>query len=351
MIKFPSINQLRSVVKHVTDRARYKGKDDNGDPIFDPAVVLPKLRFRGTTKLHGSNAAVVLDVQSGELSFQSRERELAIGSDNAGFALFATAKTHLLQLIINTVVADEMAERGTLPKTVVVFGEWCGGNIQAGVAINGLPKMFVVFAVKVVYGESDDGWYDSGARLGLFTHPGDNIYHVDLFGLHYVDIDFARPDLTTQALIDITIAVEKDCPAGRYFGKPNMTGEGIVWTCIEPGYEDSGFWFKVKGELHSSSKVKVLAPVDVEAVQGLHDFIEYAVTEARLEQGLHNLINEQQLPFEMSSLGAYIRWVATDVLKEEADTIVANNIDSKKIGGLLANKARVWYINTMNERI
>ena len=26
-----------------------------------------------------------------------------------------------------------------------IYGEWCGGNIQKGVAINGLNKMFVIF--------------------------------------------------------------------------------------------------------------------------------------------------------------------------------------------------------------
>ena len=41
---------------------------------------------------------------------------------------------------------------------------------------------------------------------------------------------------------------------------------------------------KVKGEKHSSSKVKKLASVDVEKLNSIKDFVDYAVTESRLEQ-------------------------------------------------------------------
>ena len=129
----------------------------------------------------------------------------------------------------------------------------------------------------------------------------------------------------------------------------NSCGEGVVWTCVTDGWNDSGTWFKVKGEKHSSSKVKTLAAVDVEAVENMRAFVEATVTESRLEQGLDNLIREQLKPFEMKSLGDFIRWVYNDVLKEETDTIVANQIDTKKLGSAVANVARPWYIKKFNE--
>ena len=35
MITFPEIGQFRQIIKVVTDKARYSGKDENGDAIFD----------------------------------------------------------------------------------------------------------------------------------------------------------------------------------------------------------------------------------------------------------------------------------------------------------------------------
>jgi hypothetical protein len=113
-------------------------------------------------------------------------------------------------------------------------------------------------------------------------------------------------------------------------------------------YDSTEYWFKVKGEKHSVSKVRTLAAVDVEAINALNEFVDSVVTESRLEQGLDNLVREQRKPFEMTSLGDFIRWVYNDVVKEEADTIEASGFDAKKLGGPIANVARKWYINRYN---
>ena len=52
-VKFPSIEQYRNVVKNVKDRARYAGKDENGNVIFKNDVVYPTIKFMSTVKLHG----------------------------------------------------------------------------------------------------------------------------------------------------------------------------------------------------------------------------------------------------------------------------------------------------------
>ena len=88
--------------------------------------------------------------------------------------------------------------------------------------------------------------------------------------------------------------------------------------------------------------------VDVESIQAIKEFCEYAVTDARLEQGLNNLMNEQLKPFEMTSMGDFIRWVYNDIVKEETDTIVENQLDMKKLGGPIANISRKWYTEKYN---
>jgi len=342
MIKFPSIEQFRNVIRNVTHRARFVGVDANGDPQYNPHATLPKLKYRGTVKLHGTNAGIVFDIKTGEFSFQSRERVLSLEQDNAGFMLSMSNKLNVLKDLINDFIRFEV---GNIDK-VVVFGEWAGGNIQSGVALSGLPKMFVIFAVKVIDGEKSR-WLDMEQFENL-NDPPNLIYVSTNFKTWEVEIDFDRPHEIQNQLVELTTEVEAKCPVGEYFGNEGI-GEGIVWTCIEPGWWSSDYWFKVKGEKHSASKVKKLASVDVEAIRAIEQFVDMAVTEGRLEQGLQNLVREQLKPFVMTSMGDFIKWVFNDVMKEERDTIVENQLDPKKLGGPIANKARKWYIDKFNE--
>ena len=353
MIKFPSINQFRNSVKAVKDRARWVGRDDNGDPVFDATKPVPTLKFVGTVKLHGTNAGIVLDRKSEEFSYQSRERILTLEQDNAGFMLHMKnhqeSLDHLFAALMLAIPDEALDE----VKNMVIYGEWCGANIQKGVGISGLPKMFVVFALRVNFEEGSkfkDVWVSpENLPISQLVDPESKIFNVYDFGRYEVEIDFNHPELAQQKLVELTEQVEALCPAGKFFGNEGV-GEGIVWHCEEDGWRSSDFWFKVKGEKHSVSKVKTLAPVDVEAYKKLQDFIDSVVTEARLEQGLHNLVNEQQKPFDMTSMGDFIRWVFNDVMKEETDTIVANQFDPKKLGGPIANKARPWFIARFNSQ-
>lgn len=360
MIKFPSIEQFRTAIKNVQHRAHWAGRDEAGEPIFDRARPIPTLKLRGTVKLHGTNAGIVFSEATGWdiESFQSRERVLSLTQDNAGFMLYMSetdrqAELHdMIQHIIDLQFTSPLASENPFPledlEKIVIFGEWCGGNIQKGVAITGLPKMFVYFAIKAI-GKETSFWLDL-ANYEEMQAPQLGIYNVHTFGKWELDIDFNNPQLQQNTLGELTIKVEEECPAGKYFNVSGV-GEGIVWQPITKGWRSSDFWFKVKGEKHSVSKVKTLAPVDTEAFQKIADFITATVTEERLEQGLKVLETELLLPLEMKSLGDFIRWVYNDILKEETDTIVANQFDTKKLGGPVANAARPWYIQKINERV
>lgn len=50
---FPEIGQYRDVIRKVTDRARYVGKDESGKAIYDHSKVLPVQKYTFTIKLHG----------------------------------------------------------------------------------------------------------------------------------------------------------------------------------------------------------------------------------------------------------------------------------------------------------
>ena len=312
------------------------GFDDDGNAILNPAPKYPTLQFNGTVKLHGTNAAIVSSPDG--ITFQSRERVLTRVADNAGF--MAHMEQHLGSIC--TLFAD-IARYGGLADgganhTIAVYGEWCGGNIQKGVAITGLPKMFVIFAIKI------DGWWVNVPST--LRADSASIYNINMFTSWTIAVDFEHPETAQNSLIELTNRVEACCPVGKALGVEGI-GEGIVWRCVSN--PSSEFWFKVKGEKHSASKVKTLASVDVEAVAQINEFVEMTVTEARLEQGLQNLINEQLKPFDMTSMGDFIRWVHQDVLKEEADTLQASGIEYKKLGGPIAQVAKRWFVAKLNE--
>jgi len=347
MIKFPSVEQFRNVIRHVQTHTRYAGKDENGDAIYDASKPLPTLKFRGTVKLHGTNAGIVYDVDTDSFTFQSRERVLSLTQDNAGFMLHQMKNESIWRDVVNQAMSEIWIPHVPIKK-IAIFGEWCGSGIQKGVALSQLPKMFVVFAVKAVLSDDTTHWLPVG-EFDIHL-PEDGVFNIDTFPTWEADIDFKFPEIAQNKMIEITEAVENECPVGKYFGVSGI-GEGVVWTCVSEGWNDSGTWFKVKGEKHSVSKVRTLAAVDVEAVENIRAFVAATVTEARLEQGLDNLVREQLLPFEMKSMGDFIRWVYNDVLKEEMDTIVASQIDPKKLGSAIANEARPWFIKKFNQGV
>ena len=337
MIKFPSIEQYRQLIHQVKANYRYAGKDTSGEPIYDVSRSLPTLTFRGTAKLHGTNAAISFNTDSDEISYQSRSRVLSLGDDNAGF--YAAMKPLEDDIITDFIVCIQelLPER---PHTITIFGEWCGQGIQKGVAVAELPKMFVYFAIRIQYDDTSE-WLD----IRDVDFDQGNIHNILDFGIEYIDIDFNYPERSQNDLIKLTEAVEAECPVGFAFGVSG-TGEGIVWTCVTPGWESSKYWMKVKGEKHSASKVKTLAPVDIEALETAQKFAEYAVTEARLQQGL-DYLRDNNLPLDVTSTGLFIRWVYNDVLKEESDTLAANGITN--VGKVISQKARPWFLGNIHD--
>jgi len=321
MLKYPSIEQYRNVIRTVKTNHDYQGKDEEGNAIYQHLSDYPTLTFKGTVKLHGTNAAIVK--YKDRIEYQSRERVLELTSDNAGFMLAMSGK--------NT---DFLFKGINFQESIAVYGEWCGGSIQKGVALNKLPKMFVIFGIMV-----DDTWIDSSMYTAQDNSQG--IYNINQFPTYTVEIDFNNPESIQNTLIDLTIAVEECCPVGKHFGVEGI-GEGIVFTCTT----NPLLKFKSKGEKHSSSKVKSLNPVDTEEVESIKEFVEYAVTENRLQQGLESL-KSNGIELSEKSTGDFIRWIVTDIIKEESDTIVKNQIDIKKANGKIAFKAKTWFFNNI----
>jgi len=191
--------------------------------------------------------------------------------------------------------------------------------------------MFIIFGVKV-----DDEWVDIPETL---HDEIDGIYNILQFPVYEVNIDFNYPEKVQNQLIEWTIDVENCCPVGKSFGVEGI-GEGIVFTCeTNPDLK-----FKSKGEKHSVSKVKKLNAVDTELMSNINEFVDSVVTENRLQQGV-TFFKENLIEVDAKNTGEFLRWVVTDVLKEESDIIRDSNLDEKKIKVAIVNKARTWFLN------
>lgn len=320
MKKFTDISQFRNVIRELRTRHDYKGKDGSDEPVYQHTEPYPTLRFKGTVKLHGTNAGIV-KYADGTTEFQSRDNVLSLTFDNIGFMNTLSAKN--LDFLFDGIEFSDY---------ISVYGEWCGGNIQAGVALSGLPKMFVIFACKV-----DDEWVNYTR-----SDKDQGIYNVLDFPTFEVTIDFNQPELIQNRLIELTEAVEAECPVGKHFGVSGI-GEGIVFTSI---YEGNQYTFKSKGEKHSVSKVKKLASVDVELLNSMNEFVDYAVTENRLNQGLE-VMRRNQLEITQKNTGEFLRWIVADITKEETDVMEKNGLDQKKLNPLISTKARQWYFQNL----
>ena len=348
-VSFPSIRQYKDAIKQIQQSAKFH------------EVSIPTLRFYGTVKLHGTNAGIVCD-SAGKWHTQSRERAIVPGDDNAGFAGAVYGSAEAWNKVFENLGVSKLSEKQQL----CVFGEWCGGNIQKGVGISKLPKMFVVFGVGVATQEQTEGgeehfniaWWELTPELReLFTAELRNFqFHFSTdFETFFVDVDCEVPALQQNEFAKLTLAVEEECPVAKQLlpdSEEILIGEGIVWevdlggSTYDPLLRNTlrTLRFKTKGEKHSASKVKVVAQVDETKVKGIEEFVEFACTQNRLQQGLDKLAEKGLEPVSENT-GEFIRWVIGDIAKEEAGTLEASGLTLKEVSNRIASKARSFYSN------
>ncbi len=325
-IKYPSTGQFRNAAKFLQHNT--------------PAGSL--VAMVGTVKIHGTNGSMVM-TEDGEIFFQSKSRVLDTHNDNSGFCNYM--QTQPVKELFDQFVELYEEEYGFPPAyPIEIAGEWAGKGIQKGVAVSEVDKFFTIFGFRV--GANVDnggkliGWLPNHKFMDVSLHES-RIYNAYDFDCYQITINTAMPQLATERLQELTLKVEKECPVGKYFDVEGV-GEGIVWTPVDDALADNpGGWFKVKGQKHSVSKVTKLAAVDPEKLRNIQEFVDYAVTENRLEQGL------QEVGLDMKRTGQFIGWVNKDIYKEEQDVLEANGLTMKEVGNLLSQKAREFYFSKM----
>jgi len=344
----PKIEQFRTVVSNIKRTAQFVGLDENGDAIVDRDAKMPTVTFTGTVKLHGTNASIVR-TSDGQIYPQSKTNVISMEKDNAGFAQFVHSNHEVLKDMLDCIAYD-LERNAAMYKTpcefdpessITVYGEWAGGNIQKGCSLNGLDKMFFIFACKVTPNdeEKQSYWIQSGHQhIRPSRHDDINTHNIYDFDTYTIDIDFNEPDLFTEELERITLAVEEECPVAKMFGVEKGVGEGVVWT---GWYNGNIYRFKVKGEKHSVTKVKKLVVVAPEKIESMQKFVEYACTRNRYEQAINEVIGDEEKA--MNRLGDVIRWVQKDIIDEETDVLTESGLTHKDVASRIATQVRTWY--------
>ena len=354
-ISYPKIKQFRQVISDINHSASFLHLDENNDPVYDSNYEKPVVTFRGTVKLHGTNAGVSYNSIEGMWA-QSRKNIITPEKDNAGFAFFVESNKEVINEMFQTLIKDNGTDTDNY--TLTIYGEWCGGNIQKGVAISGLDKMWVIFGVKVSpndQGTDEQAYWIDHSKLKSIENK---IYNVVDFKTFEIDIDFGNPSEAQNKIVDLVLEVEKECPVGREFGRKIVpasmrvgenvctTGEGIVFT---GKFKDNYYRFKAKGKEHSASKVKTVAPIDVEKMNSIKEFVDYAVTENRLNQGVEQVFTTSSTPVEIKMMGAFLKWVSNDVITEEMDVMKESNLEPRDVKKEISNKARKWFMDYLDK--
>lgn len=340
-ISFPSIEKFANIVANINRTYNFVGLDDNNEPIYDLSKPKPTLTFKGTVKLHGTNAGVSFN-ESGYW-VQSRENIITPESDNAGFAFFVESKKHVFKKFVDQINSVNFFDLRN--NTVTIYGEWCGGNIQKGVGISNLPKSFFIFGVKVTPHTSSEEELKLKPAFWIPFHylksPEDNIYNIEDFQTYSVDIDFNVPQLIQNKLIELTLAVEEECPVAKAFGFSGI-GEGIVFSYKN----DKGevFRFKSKGTKHSNSKVNTLRLVDDEKINNCIKVANSVCPSWRLEQIFNqtfDTLNGGQA--DIKRISEFLKAVMVDVIKEEMDIIVDAGLEPKDIGKYVSEISKTYF--------
>jgi hypothetical protein len=334
---FPKIRQYHQVLRDLKMHYQYVGKDANGDPIFDSSKELPVLEFQGVVKLHGSNGALCFS-PDGSFYCQSRENIIDEIKDNAGFAHWANKEGY--KIWENIKQLDVL--RSNLVKHIVIFGEWVGGSIQKGVALNELSKRFVIFGLKVIYEDETTEWLDSSL---IDEMPEINVYNIARIPKYEIEVDLNRPDRAIDEMMKLTESIGDECPFAKTFGVSG-TGEGIVWSLKgEYGFSHS---HKTKDDRHSRSKIKKLPTVDIVKMDNLQQAVETHIHEDRLQQ-IYDKIVLTEADKVPQNIATFIKNLIEDAWIEEGDAIRASDISRKEFGAATSKVAARWFQNKLKE--
>jgi hypothetical protein len=215
-------------------------------------------------------------------------------------------------------------------------------GIQKNVAISELDKAFYLFGVKISKSEDpefNNYWVDSTK----YVNEDQSIFNVDMFKKYTITVDLNNPGIVVNDMIDLVQDVEGECPISKARGVSGV-GEGIVW---RTKYKNNIFRYKTKGAKHSVTKVKKLVQIDSEKLKSVADFVNFSVTQNRVDQGIQLICGDDQ-PTKAKT-GPFLKWLVNDIIDEELTTLVDNGLEPKDVTSALSTAARNMFFKACDE--
>jgi tRNA-binding EMAP/Myf-like protein len=292
--------------------------------------------YRAKIKLHGTNAGVQITPE-GKVAAQKRSQFITPESDNANFAAWVYKNI------------DYFA-RLKAQDNITIYGEWCGANIQKGVAISQINrKIFAVFAIQ--YG----GVNGSIAKLEIrpekireFLPQHEDIFVIPFYGetitLNFGDVEQLKTVLET--INKIVESVEAIDPWVKDTFAIEGVGEGLVLYPVTNGVVERASYtelmFKAKGLEHQVIKSKNPVQIDAEVANNIQEFVDLFVTEKRLEQGVTEACGGE---YDLKKMGQFLKWISLDINKESVAELEAAGLTWQEVNKPMMNTARNWYKN------
>lgn len=334
MRKYPKIPRFDEFLQNVRNHLTY---NPGPEPYHQPLESLPQekriVTLQGSVKLHGTNAGIAVK-KDGSFIIQSREREISIENDNAGFAAFVMVPErqqflqHTLTKLLNLMQLDE----------IVLFGEFAGAKVQGGVAVSQVEKFFAPFDVIGYVNDVPTSF----PFAELFENEELRIFPIEPFKIEF---DVTNPQPFVDFVNEMVEQCEKQCPFAKGMFGLDGVGEGYVFTVT---LDHNTYKFKAKGEKHSAKKQKKPVEIDPLIATKINELMDIVCTEVRLNQGIDKL-KEFGLEFKMKNIGTFIEWISKDILEEECKMIEASGIEYKKIKSKITQLSREFYIKKLNQ--
>jgi len=311
------------------------------DVVYRMRKYYPEVTYitvRGKIKIHGQNGGIRF-TETGIFA-QNRTGDVIVGGDNRGFALWVETMAKSVSVSITSL-------------GFTVYGEWAGAKINKGTAVCRLPKKtFFIFAI-----QSGDTYIVEPlliksflkAMTGIEVDGRDDIqvipWHTQPMYLPLA----VESAYSLQAVVDTMSAyvekVDKEDPYIKKLYGIEGPGEGLVFTAIGlkesdyHGYSDT--IFKVKGTSHTKKERYVPEPIDPVTLKANKDFAKHFTTEQRMLQTM----DETKVTYEMVNMGAFLKWLLTDILEESITEREVNKDlhDWKKLNKYCSRIAVKWF--------
>lgn len=293
------------------------------------------LSFVPKIKLHGTNAGIYIPsvdnrIQGANIRPAKRTSFIETGDDNAGFAQWLTNNMQAFEDLTNL-------------QDMIIWGEWAGPGVQKNVAISEIPlKTFFVIGVYVP-GSDIFYWRHEVLRMMLKNLP---VTIIEADYANGVNMDLCDVNSINAAIETINARVEAcdECDpwVKQHYGIEGV-GEGFVyypWCNFDIGeglHDIARFMFKAKGQKHSVNKQKKAVLLDAEKIAHANEFSNKFVTNARCNQAL------EHVDLDIKNMGAFLKWVSNDIIKESEDELEASGKDWKDVAKSVTMVASHWF--------